>query len=249
MHCFNKTCCRTIAASIAVMATLALVSHTPVTQAAESKTEKPLDEKVKPKDKSGWSASIIDSLADTDLSDQQKELVSKINAYLNTMNDIKGRFLQINPDDSQQKGKFYLKRPGRIRFDYSPPSLQRVVSDGRFLSIEDRDINTVDRFPLENTPFRILLAAEVNLVRDAIIKTVIETDDEAAIIMIDRNGSAIGQIELIFTKNPEMVLKEWKVTDASDQVTRVILTNLTSEEEIDGKLFNLEQVSDPFFTP
>ena len=192
-------------------------------------------------DNSGWAASMVDNLKNTNLTSQQQKVVLQINTYLNNLNDLKGRFIQINPDDSQQKGKFYLKRPGRIRFDYAPPSLQRVIADGRFLIIEDRDINTEDRFPLKNTPFRILLAKEVNIVRDAIIKSVVETDEQTSIILIDRNGSAIGEIELVFANTPNLELKEWKVIDAQGQTTRVILSHLNFDEKIDGKLFQREK--------
>jgi len=188
-------------------------------------------------DKSGWSASISDALNRTKLTSQQKQIVIQINTYLNKLTDLKGRFLQVNPDDSQQKGKFYLKRPGLIRFDYSPPSLQRIISDGKYLIIEDRDINTVDKFPLKNTPFRILLAEQVNIVRDAFIKNVVETDELTSIILVDRNGGAIGQIELVFTKDPIFELQEWKVIDTQGQTTRVILSHLNFSEKIDKKLF------------
>lgn len=200
-------------------------------------------------DHSGWAASIVDDLKSTDLTSQQQKIVIQINSYLNNLTDLRGRFLQINPDDSQQKGKFYLKRPGRIRFDYAPPSLQRVIADGHYLIIEDRDINTEDRFPLKNTPFRILLAKDVNIVRDAIIKSVIETDEQTSVILIDRNGSAIGEIELVFTNTPKLVLKEWKVIDAQGQTTRVILSRLNFDEKIDGKLFQREKSTTPLFFP
>ena len=176
-------------------------------------------------------------------------MVLQINEYLNRLSDLNGRFLQVNPDDGRQKGKFYIKRPGRIRFDYAPPSLQVIISDGDYLSIEDRDINTVDRYPLENTPFRILLAKDVNILRDAIIKTVTETDEETSVTMIDRKGKAIGQIELFFNKNPEFELREWKVTDSSGQTTQVILSHLDYEKKIDGKLFKLETNTEDVFNP
>lgn len=200
-------------------------------------------------EKSGWSASVAEGLEERGLNEQQRQLVIDINAYLNQLTDLKGRFLQVNPDDGQQKGKFYLKRPGRIRFDYSPPSLQKVISDGEYLSIEDRDIDTVDRYPLENTPFRILLAKDVNIVRDAIIKGVVETDQQATIAMVDRKGQALGQIEITFDKDPELQLREWKVIDAQGRTTHVILSNMVVDEKIDGKLFTLESSADPFFSP
>ncbi|GJM00852.1 MAG: outer-membrane lipoprotein carrier protein [Methyloligella sp.] len=200
-------------------------------------------------DSSGWSASIADGLTPATMTEQQKTVVIQINEYLNRLTNLNGRFLQVNPDDGKQKGKFYIKRPGRIRFDYAPPSLQVIISDGDYLSIEDRDIDTVDRYPLENTPFRILLAKDVNILRDAIIKTVTETDEETSITMIDRKGKAIGQIQLFFNKVPEFELREWKVTDQSGQITRVILSHLDYEKKIDGKLFKLDVGQNKIFNP
>ena len=200
-------------------------------------------------DRSGWSASITDGLTPATMTEQQKTVVIQINEYLNKLTNLNGRFLQVNPDDGKQKGKFYIKRPGRIRFDYAPPSLQVIISDGDYLSIEDRDIDTVDRYPLENTPFRILLAKDVNILRDAIIKTVTETDEETSITMIDRKGKAIGQIELFFNKDPAFELREWKVTDSSGQITRVILSHLDYEKKIDGKLFELDVGENKIFNP
>lgn len=198
---------------------------------------------------SGWAASIADGEQQEGLTEQQKNIIVKINQYLNSLTDLKGRFIQINPDDGKQKGKFYLKRPGRIRFDYSRPSLQRVIADGETLSIEDRDINTVDRFPLEKTPFRILLAKDVNIIRDAVIIAVTETDELTSITLVDRKGAALGQIQLTFTNSPVFQIREWKVIDTQGQTTRVILTNLKFDEKIDGKLFKLDFVTDPFAFP
>lgn len=195
-------------------------------------------------DNSGWSASVVDGEENNRLTEEQKNIIVKINQYLNSVTGLKGRFLQINPDDGQQKGRFYLKRPGRIRFDYAPPSLQKVIADGKYLSIEDRDLNTQDRFPLEKTPFRILLSEDVNIVRDAIIKSVVETDEQTSIVLIDRKGAALGVIELVFSNSPVFQIKEWKVIDTQGLTTRVILTRLIEDEKIDGKLFKLKT-----FTP
>ena len=199
-------------------------------------------------DKSGWSASITDGLTEATMTEQQKQVIVQINEYMNKLTDLSGRFLQVNPDDGKQKGKFFIKRPGRIRFDYSPPSLQVIISDGKYLSIEDRDIDTVDRFPLENTPFRILLAEDVNIIRDALIKSVVETDEEIVVTMIDRKGSAIGQIELFFNKDPAFDLREWKVTDSSGQVTQIILSHLDYEKKIDENIFQLDKGTNNFFS-
>lgn len=227
-----------------------LFSPAQLSLAAESERKDELGAKIEEltPDQSGWSSSVING-ANEYLSPEQRALIVKINNYFNKVTDLKGRFIQINPDDSQQKGKFFMKRPGRIRFDYSPPSLQKIIADGEYLSIEDRDLGSVDRFPLDSTPFRILLAETVHIARDAVIKAVAENDQEIAVTMLDSEGKAIGKIQLFFNKEPELELREWKVTDAQGLETRIILSHLAYDKKIDGKLFTLEDHSNPYFRP
>ncbi len=72
--------------------------------------------------------------------------------------------MQIGADKKRMRGKFFVKRPGRFRFDYSLPSKQIIVSDGEYLAIQDLDLNNEDRVSLDQTPFRLLLRKDVDLV-------------------------------------------------------------------------------------
>ena len=76
---------------------------------------------------------------------------------------MKGTFIQTDADNKRMKGKFFVKRPGRFRFDYSLPSKQIIVSDGENLAIQDLDLNNEDRVSLDQTPFRLLLRKDVDL--------------------------------------------------------------------------------------
>jgi hypothetical protein len=98
---------------------------------------------------------------------EQLEIIQKINAYFNNAKNLEGDFLQTDADNKRKKGKFYIERPGKVRFDYALPSKQKIISDGRYLAVEDHDLNTTDRYPIESTPFRLLLAPDVDLMRDA----------------------------------------------------------------------------------
>ncbi len=80
---------------------------------------------------------------------EQVEIIQKINAYFNELKNLEGDFLQTDADDKRKKGKFYIERPGKVRFDYSLPSKQKIISNGKYLAIEDHDLNTTDRYPLE----------------------------------------------------------------------------------------------------
>ncbi len=68
---------------------------------------------------------------------KQIDLIQKVGAYFNQMGDMKGNFVQFSADNKRLRGKFYLKRPGQFRFEYNLPSKQIIISDGKYLAIQD----------------------------------------------------------------------------------------------------------------
>ena len=110
------------------------------------------------------------------LDTHQKDIVDKVSSYFSAIHTLQGSFLQTSSDNRRMKGKFYLSRPGRFRFDYARPSRQIVISDGQYLAVEDLDLNTEDRVELDQTPFRFMLQSDVDLIRDAQIMEVQELD-------------------------------------------------------------------------
>jgi hypothetical protein len=90
------------------------------------------------------------------ISRTQLELIQKVNGYFNQMTSLKGSFVQTSADNKRLRGKFYIMRPGRFRFDFSPPSKLVIISDGQNIAIQDHDLKTDDRWDLAYTPFRAL---------------------------------------------------------------------------------------------
>src|SRR6476661_7905038 len=97
---------------------------------------------------------------DQGLDKKQVELVRKVNAYFNQLTTIKGTFLQTSADNQRQRGHYYI-------------------------SIQDHDLNTEDRWDLTYTPFRALLQREVDLLRDTRIFEVKEEQDGAITILFE----------------------------------------------------------------
>ena len=52
----------------------------------------------------------------------QRAQVDKVSAYLTNMQQLVGNFVQIGPDGSRVRGEFYIQKPGKVRFEYEPPS-------------------------------------------------------------------------------------------------------------------------------
>jgi outer membrane lipoprotein-sorting protein len=152
---------------------------------------------------------------------------------------MKGQFVQTTSDNKRLKGKFFMKKPGRVRFEYSPPSKQLVVSDGHQIAIQDLDINTDDRVMVDQTPFRVLLRKDVDLVRDARILEVQEAQDLLIVALQDKSKDASGRVRLFLATAPALELKEWVTTDAQGVDTRIEVSNLDRKEAIDAGLFKI----------
>ncbi|MFV0296655.1 MAG: LolA family protein, partial [Hyphomicrobiaceae bacterium] len=146
----------------------------------------------------GWRPSVnaTGAVAGLTLDPRQMEIVQQVNAYFNDLTTLKGTFVQTGADGKRQRGKFYLMKPGRVRFEYAPPSKQLVISDGYQIAIKDLDIGTDDRVMLDQTPFRILLRRHVDLLRDAEILEVQEAEDMVIVSLRDRGRDASGKIRI-----------------------------------------------------
>ena len=200
---------------------------------------------------SAWNAEVAPAKAGEgiELNEEQKAVVNKVSDYFKALSTLEGRFVQTGSDNKRMKGKFYVKRPGRFRFDYSRPSRQIVVSDGRYLAIQDLDLNNEDRVALDQTPFRLLLRTDVNLVRDARIMEVQESDDMIILGMEDKDPDSPGQIRLFLTTKPELELKEWVTRDAQGLKTRVEVSDLSKSVELDASLFTIQHIGSPGARP
>lgn len=193
----------------------------------------------------GWSATTIPGQEATGkaFEERQIEVVKRVNAYFTGLANMRAQFVQTNPDAKRLRGKVAVKRPGRFRFDYNLPSKQIIISDGKYLAVQDTDINTDDRYELDRTPFRLLLRAEVDLLKDARILEVQEAPDMIVISLQDKSPDAPGRIKLFIATKPVMELKEWVTIDAQNLETRVELSNIDTKEDIDPKSFEIRSVA------
>ncbi|RUP00229.1 MAG: cell envelope biogenesis protein LolA [Hyphomicrobium sp.] len=190
----------------------------------------------------GWSSEVApaNSPDGITLDARQTKLVDQVSAYFQSLQSLKGSFVQIDADNKKMKGKFMVKRPGRFRFDYALPSKQVIVSDGQNLAIQDHDLNNEDRVSLDQTPFRLLLRNDVNLIRDAKIMEVQQSEDLIVLTLEDKDPNSPGRIKLFLSTKPALELKEWVTTDAQGQDTRIELSQLIKSDDLDGNLFKIQ---------
>ncbi len=176
--------------------------------------------------------------ADQGLSKKQIEAVRKVSTYFNQLTIIKGMFLQTSADNQRLRGHYYIARPGRFRFEFNRPSRVVILSDGRYVAIQDHDLNTDDRWDLTYTPFRALLQKDVDLLRDTRIFEVLEEESSIVVTFEDQSSDTAGRIKLFMASKPAMQIKAWITKDAQGLDTRVDLTDVQPSEEPDPKLFD-----------
>jgi outer membrane lipoprotein-sorting protein len=162
-----------------------------------------------------------------------------ISAYLNKMTTAKTAFSQINPDGTISKGTLYIKRPGRMRLEYAPPSAALVMAGGGTVAIFDRKSNEPpQQFPLNRTPLSVILKRDVNLNQAKMITSHHSDGTVTTITVQDPENPDVGYIELIFTSDP-VALRKWVVTDESGSQTTVILEDLETGIELSSGLFSV----------
>ncbi len=163
------------------------------------------------------------------------DALSNINAYFNGFKTMEGQFIQFGPHGEQSEGDFYISRPGKIRFKYSPPVTLDVIADGRNVAVRNTRTATQDYYPLSKTPLRYLLANNIDLT-SGVVNEVREEPDLIALIIIENSRFVKGKLTLIFDRKT-YELKQWIVTDAQGLNTSVAVYNTTTGARLDPALF------------
>lgn len=164
--------------------------------------------------------------------------VADVTRAVNAVTRLQGRFSQTDPDGTVVTGQFWLQRPGRLRFEYDAPSPLLMVSDGSTVAVQDRRLNSVDRFPLRSTPLWFLLKEQVDLAAEVSVAEAVRRDGKLYLTMRDRAREAEGQLTVVFEER-DRSLEEWTVRDGQNRSTRVRLVSSSVPARIDPRLFIL----------
>ena len=160
-----------------------------------------------------------------------------ISRYLNGFRTATGEFTQINDDGTISTGRLYLRRPGRVRFEYDPPDTVLVIADGTHVGVIDGKSNTgPEAYPLYRTPLKIILADRVHLGRARMVTGHVSDGKTTTVRAQDPDHPEYGSIELIFTDDP-VELRQWVVDDGAGSRTTVVLGALETGQRLDDALF------------
>jgi len=193
----------------------------------------------KPPANTGKPSSVFRPGATTALDGDRRALVDRLSAYLSGVQTMVGDFVQVGPDGQRVKGQFYIQKPGRVRFEYEPPSPIDIVADGQSVAVRDRTLATQDIYPLSQTPLRFLLSQRIDLLRDTNIVGVY-ADATFATVVIEESQPLVGtnRLMLMFDAK-DLKLKQWIITDPQGFDTTVAVSNLDTSRRPDPSLFRI----------
>ena len=165
--------------------------------------------------------------------------LSEISRYFNSFQTAQGEFTQINPDGSLSTGRIYIRRPGRVRFEYDPPEASLVMAGGGQVAIFDARSNTgPNQYPLRQTPLNLILEQNVDFENRRMVVGHSSDGATTTVIAQDPDNPQYGSIRLVFSADPTE-LRQWVIRDDSGAETTVILGNMEFGGTLSARLFNI----------
>ena len=171
------------------------------------------------------------------LTPQDRADLARVETYLNGLRALKARFTQVAPDGAISQGLAWIQRPGRMRFQYDPPSPLLLVAGHGLVVYYDRELEQTTNIPIGETPLGILLRDDLSLSGGDVKVVRVERLPGQLQVTVLRNATpADGTLTLIFS-DPPLALRQWIVVDAQRQVTRVSLNDIELGGGFDQDMF------------
>ena len=173
----------------------------------------------------------------------EKISLNKISDYINGLTSLQADFEQVNSDGSIDTGKLYIRRPGRMRLEYTAPNNALVIAGAGSVAIfDDKSKNGPTLFPLKKTPLNLLLKKNVDLYKNEMITEHTANNENTFIVAKNPKRKSQGSIKMVFSNSP-VSLQGWTITNQSNQKTKIILDKLDKKTKIPLYLFNISAAS------
>jgi outer membrane lipoprotein-sorting protein len=152
--------------------------------------------------------------------------LARLKAHLTAVQTMTADFTQIDAKGRAATGTLQLKRPGKVRFEYSGGDLL-LVADGSKLSFLDYQVGQKSSWPLNKTPLGPLLSASPDFNGKA---EILPSTDSRVVVARAKNASQYGQLTLAFLRNASapggLQLYGWTAIDPQNHRTTVRLSDV-----------------------
>ena len=165
--------------------------------------------------------------------------VPEIERYVNSIRTLQARFVQSNPNGSVVQGTLYVRRPGRMRFEYDAPSKLKVVADGTQVTLWDPATRDFGQWPIGWTAASFLVREPFTLSGDLTVESLQRTGDGLQLTIVQTRKPQEGKIMVRLSENP-LALRGWSILDNRGNKVDVSLTDLKTGGQLADSLFKYD---------
>lgn len=174
------------------------------------------------------------------LGPEQLEQINKVSGFFNGFRTLTGQFVQVGPRGNVSNGTFYISKPGKMRFEYNPPSPYLIVSDGTWVVIQNKKNKRTDHYPLSSTPLKLVLGDDVDLTKEARVLDVASAEGSITLTLASKNRSVPGQLQIVYNEATASV-EQWAIVDGEGRRTTVSLSDLKVGGQYNSALFKVKR--------
>ena len=176
------------------------------------------------------------SAAAAELSAEDKANIARVERYFNGITSMRSSFLQASSTGLVARGTVWLRRPGRMRFEYEPPSPVLITSDGILITYQDIELQQTNQIPLFTSPLAVLVDERVEFGYQLVVEAVESQSNVLRLRVRQRDEPDQGHVTLVFQDNP-LALKQWTIVDAQQVSVKVALLDPEFGVDIPNQMF------------
>jgi outer membrane lipoprotein-sorting protein len=165
--------------------------------------------------------------------------LQRIAAYLNNIRTMTARFQQVANNGGVSTGHLWVARPGRMRFEYDPPTPITLLADTASVYYWDKQLNQTSKYELRQTPAWFFLRDPISFGADVVVTRFERFSGGVRVTVVESAQPDTGSLTLDFSENP-VTLRQWTVIDQQAKRTVVTLSDLQFGMALDPKLFQYQ---------
>ena len=164
---------------------------------------------------------------------------AEVERYINSIRTLKARFVQSNPNGTVVHGTLYVRRPGRMRFEYDAPSQLKIVADGYQVTMWDPATRDFGQWPIGWTAASFLVKEPLSLTGDLQIDKTERSDGMLHLTMSQPKKPQEGRVIVRLSENP-MTLRGWTIIDNRGNQVNVSLQDVQAGGQLADSLFKFD---------
>jgi outer membrane lipoprotein-sorting protein len=163
--------------------------------------------------------------------------VAQVEQYFNSIRTLQARFVQSNPNGGITQGALSISRPGKMRFEYDPPSQLKIVADGLQVTMWDPVNKDFGQWPIGWTAASFLVKQPLQLSGDLTVEKVGRANGLLELTMVQTRKPQEGKVIVRVAENP---MRGWSIIDTRGNTVNVSLNEVKTGIPLADSLFKYD---------